>query len=467
MIHQTLTILADWSVLDTWIVITAAVVAMACALPGVYLVLRRQSMMGDALSHTALPGIVLAFLAAQWLRAADWITPETYDATRQGVLLLGALLVGVLAALLTEWVQKLGHVESSAALGVVFTTLFAAGLLLLRAEADHVDLDPDCVLYGTIETAVIDLYGTTGIPRPAVLGAIVLGLNLLLMLVFYKELRISAFDPALATTLGINAQAMHYALMAVTAATVVAAFESVGSILVIAMLIVPPATASLLTRRLGVMIGLSLGIAALSAPLGHLMAITLPPLIFGPLGFPTVVDASTAGGMAVAAGMLFLLAMFFAPRRGIVSRAVDQSMLSLKIASEDLLGLLYRAEEMGVETRKQTIAETLRRTLGIGPILARAAAYKLAREGQLIAENAHYRLTPEGRDAGSRLIRSHRLWEAYLAKHMQLPPDHLHEPAERAEHFIDREVRERLSTELDQPQVDPHGRKIGGEEESS
>lgn len=165
MLREAIDILSHWSSLDTWIMLTAALAAMACAIPGVFLVVRRQSMMGDALSHTTLPGVVLAFLISHWLRTAGWLSPEAYDSSRHAVMFAGALVVGVLSAGLTEFVQRLGRVEASAALGVVFTTMFAGGLLLIRMAANSVHIDPDCVLYGIVETVVMDTVGSTNIPR--------------------------------------------------------------------------------------------------------------------------------------------------------------------------------------------------------------------------------------------------------------------------------------------------------------
>ena len=231
-----------------------ALAAMACALPGCFLLLRRQSLMGDAISHTSLLGIVAAFFVSHWLVETKIISPATELSVRHMAMCLGAVLVGVLSAWLTESLQKLGNVESSAALGVVFTSLFALGLLLIRAVADDVHIDPDCVLYGAIEMAPLETIGKSGVPRAVVVNGVVLVINLLLTILLFKELRLSAFDPALATTQGIPANVMHYGLMGVTAMTLVAAFESVGSILVIAMLIIPPATAYLLTDRLPRMI---------------------------------------------------------------------------------------------------------------------------------------------------------------------------------------------------------------------
>ena len=391
--------LAAWGSFDTWIVITAALAAMACALPGVFLVLRQQSMMGDALSHTVLPGIVVAFLLSYGLRDAAWLSPTTQLATLPLFLFGGAVVLGVVSAMLTEFVQRLGHVESSAALGVVFTSLFAFGLLLIRLKADSVHIDPDCVLYGNVETVKL---GVAGIPRATAMVASLLVVNLILVLLFYKELTISAFDPSLATTLGIRARLMHYALMATTAATLVAAFESVGSILVITMLVAPAATASLLTDRLPIRLVVTLAVAFTTALLGHAMALTLPALVFSRLGFPEIKDASTAGMMAVVAGMLFILAMFFAPRHGMISKGLGQTRLAFRLACHDQLRSLYQAE------RKTTLGATLEATAWTttqGSILHYLATWSLIFSQQIARTEQGHQLTSRGKRAVEQMIR--------------------------------------------------------------
>ncbi len=451
-----------WSALDTWIVVTAAMMGMACALPGCYLLLRRQSLMGDAISHTALPGIALAFLAAQWAMQAGWLDANTYTATRHLIMLTGAVLIGVLAAVLTEVLQKLGQVEASAALGIVFTALFALGLLLIRLVADSVDLDPDCVLYGTLETAVMDTLPGTGIPRAALVGTAMLAVNGLLVLIFYKELKISAFDPALATSLGIDARWMHYGLMAVTGVTVVAAFESVGSIVVIGMLIAPPATAFLLTQRLGSMLAASLLVAALAAVTGHFTALLLPTLLSRWLPFPHLAGeaASTAGSMGLALGVLFALALCLSPRNGLLIAAVRQWRLSLRVATEDALGWLYRAQERAAQKGAAAAAAFPKRLPGFGPLMSRLAVWRLQHSGLVAVTEQGWQLTDAGRLAAEQVIRGHRLFESYMARHFVVPSDHLHETAERVEHYLDAGLRRELAAELDRPKHDPHGREI-------
>ena len=267
-----------------------------------------MSMMGDAISHAVLPGLAIAFL----------ITGARASLT----MFIGAAVVGILTALFTQWLSRFGKVDEGASMGIVFTTLFAVGLLLIVQAADHVDLDASCVLYGAIELTPLDvvwrpeLFGSVlQVPRSALVLCTVCAMNLLFVVLFFKELRIASFDSELATTMGINANLMHYMLMTLVAITTVAAFEAVGSIIVIAMLIVPAATAHLLTDQLHWMVVISAIFAALSAALGHVSTIFLP----GWMGIdPSVVEAtSTSGMMAVMAGVLFFIVLFCAPRQGI------------------------------------------------------------------------------------------------------------------------------------------------------
>ena len=283
----------NWTEIDTWIVITGALISMACAIPGTYLQLNKQSMLGDAISHAVLPGIAIAFL---------------FSGRKDPLpMLIGAALAGLFTGLLSNLIHRHGKVDTGAALGVVFCSLFALGLVLIRVAADHVDLDPSCVLYGAIELAVID-----GGPVPQVvwLSGGILVLNLGLTLIFYKELRLAAFDPRFAETVGIPSGVLQYGLTVTTAITTVVAFESVGSILVIAMLIVPGATALLLSHRVGGVLGISLLLAAASAIGGHIAAISIAPALLPKLTGHTEIGAlSSAGMMAACAGFIFFVVL--------------------------------------------------------------------------------------------------------------------------------------------------------------
>jgi len=290
---------------DFHIITVGVLCAMACALPGTFLLLRRMSMMGDAISHAVLPGLAIAFLVSG-------------SRTSWGMF-IGAAIAGVLTALFTQWITKFGKVERGAAMGIVFTTLFAIGLLIIEQGAGNVDLDAGCVLYGALEYTplhLVTLFESETliwqIPRAALVVGITLLLNIMIIAFFYKELTLASFDPGLAETQGFHPKVIHYLLMTMVAVTTVAAFEAVGSIIVIAMLIVPPATAFLLTHKLPVLIGMSLALGALAAILGHLSSQALPTLI----GLP---ETTSSGMMATMSGFLFLLAWLFGPQ-GLVKR---------------------------------------------------------------------------------------------------------------------------------------------------
>lgn len=286
-------IFSEWGALDNWIVIAGILSALCCAIPGCFLLLRGMSMMGDAISHAVLPGLAIAF----------FISGERASLS----MFIGAAIVGILTALFTQWVSRFGNVDRGAAMGIVFTTLFAIGLLMIVKAADHVDLDPGCVLYGAIELTPLDTLEIAGgleIPRAVFVLSLMLLMNIIGLLLFYKELKISSFDPGLATSMGIPANTIHFGLMTVVALTTVACFEIVGSIIVIAMLIVPAASAFLLTTRLLPMIIISCVFAALSSILGHIGAVSIPRMI----GFDSTI---TSGMMAVASGVLFLVVWIY------------------------------------------------------------------------------------------------------------------------------------------------------------
>ncbi len=294
----------NWNDWDTWIVVVGALCAASCAIPGCFLLLRGMSMMGDAISHAVLPGIAVAYLVTESRASLP--------------MFIGAAIVGVLTAVFTQWVSRFGNVDRGAAMGIVFTTLFAAGLLILRQAADKVDLDASCVLYGAIESVPMDMVWNESVPRAAIVVGGSLILNLVFTLLFYKELRISSFDSELANTLGFSSDLMHYLLMTIVAITTVATFEVVGSIIVIAMLIVPPATAFLLTRRLSVLLFVSVLVGILSVVVGHWASVSVPALF----GFS---QTTSSGMMAGATGFFFLLAWFFSPLDGLITKRLRRT----------------------------------------------------------------------------------------------------------------------------------------------
>jgi manganese/zinc/iron transport system permease protein len=281
-----------------WVVLMGFLVATACGLVGNYLILRRMALVGDAISHSVLPGLAIAFLLA--------------NTRGSGVMFAGALVAGLVTTLLIELIHRKSRVKQDAAIGITFSSLFAIGVILISLYASKVDLDQDCVLYGEIGNIallpMVQIGNVTLGPAPLVRMAVVAVITVLLILLFYKQLLVSSFDPGLASSLGINATWIQYGLMCWLSVVVVSAFESVGAILVIAMLILPGATASLLSERLPSIFALTVLHAALSSVIGLHLALWL--------------DCSIAGAMVVTGAIFFVCAWLFSARQGIIPRLI-------------------------------------------------------------------------------------------------------------------------------------------------
>ncbi|KAA3656759.1 MAG: metal ABC transporter permease [Chloroflexi bacterium] len=278
---------------STEIQLIAAVVAAACALPGVFLVLRRMAMMSDAISHTVLLGIVLGFFVLRDLESP--------------LLIVAAAGMGVLTVSLVELLNRTRLVKQDAAIGLVFPALFSIAVILISRFARGVHLDNDAVLLGELAFAPfdrLDLFGLD-LPRALVVMSVILLLNMLFIALFFKELKLATFDAGLAAALGFSPALVHYGLMGLVSVTAVGAFDAVGSILVVALMIAPAASAYLLTDDLVKMLFLSVGIGVLGAVGGFWLARPL--------------DANIAGSIATATGIIFTLVFLLAPKRGIVA----------------------------------------------------------------------------------------------------------------------------------------------------
>ncbi|MFN4090815.1 MAG: metal ABC transporter permease [Alphaproteobacteria bacterium] len=297
--------------LDFAAVATATLAAVCCALLGNFLVLRRQIVWGAAPAPAALRVIGVG--------SSRGGPPPPLP------MLAGATAAAVVAAVLIELVRRLGRIEPGASMGVVFTVMFAFGVLLLEQSAARaVDLDADCVLYGQLEDilwfaatgwgSLADPAALAQLPRELLTLVALTAACLLLLALFWKELRITTFDPGLAVSLGIPAGLFHYGLMLMVALAAIASFEAVGSILVIAMLICPAATARLLTDRYGTQIVLSVAFGAAAAIAGYVIAGFLP----GWFGAPWALNA--AGMIATCSGIFLAAAVFLGPRHGLLGR---------------------------------------------------------------------------------------------------------------------------------------------------
>lgn len=349
----------------------AAVVAAACALPGVFLVLRRMAMMSDAISHTVLLGIVLAFFIVEQFG--------------HPLLMIGAAAIGLLTVTLVEMIAKTKLVKEDASIGIVFPALFSIAVILVSVFARNVHLDEHIVFQGDLAFAPFDRMVVFGIdlgPRTFVIMSGILLLNLLYIVLFYKELKLATFDAGLAAALGFSPAIIHYSLMALVSITAVGAFDAVGSILVIALMIVPPVTAYLLTDRLAHMLLYSVLIGVLGAVTGYWLA--------------RVLDGNIGGAMVTMLGVLFGIAFLLAPRRGLIALAQRRMRQRWEFAQTMLAIHLFNHEgtaEFEEECRVDHLWEHMRWQ----PEFAEKVVRYSERKGNIRRKSGMLLLTENGR----------------------------------------------------------------------
>lgn len=424
---MTLSFFTDGGGMHAWAIATAAMVAAGCGLVGTLLVVRRMSLVGDAISHAVLPGIVVAVLAGG----------------RPGGLLVlaGAVVAALLTVWLTQTLRTEGGLAEDSGAGVVFTTLFALGVVIVTAAASRIDLDPACVLHGVLELVPFDTVPILGVevPRAFLTASVVFLVLSMAALATWKLQVFTAFDAEAARAAGVPVATVTTGLLVATSLATVAGFEAVGAILVVAMLVVPAATAELMSRRLHRIVVLSILLGVAAAVIGYLVA--------------WQVNTSAAGMIAVVLGIEYLLCVLVTPDDGVAARLWNRGWFAWRVACEDRLAAWWRAEEMAA--RGESPRTSARPTLG-----EHLADVWLSVTGRVTRHARGWMLTARGREQADMVVRSHRLWESWLGRHAELPLDHLHPPAEWIEHHLGADVRRRIEAEVGMRTSDPHGRSI-------
>jgi len=352
------------------IITTGIFIATACALLGTFLVLRKMAMMSDAISHAILPGLVLGYFLAQGPNLLAGFA--------------GAALAAVITVAVVEALQNTRKVGGESAIGIVFPAMFALGTFIVSKYFANVHIDTDAVLFGNIEFASLDLLeigGRSVGPQALWLGGLLVILNLGFVGLLFKELKLATFDPGLATALGFSPVFIHYALMTIVSVTTVGAFTAVGSVLVVALMIVPAAAAYLLTDDLKRMIIYAVLIGALSAVVGFFVALAL--------------DASVAGSMAMMTGVCFLLALLFSPAHGLVAKARRLERQRFKVAMDNLLVHLFNHTQQRGEEHEAEVAH-LSTELRWKPEFAQAIIRQGTSNGLVQRINGHLALTEQG-----------------------------------------------------------------------
>lgn len=350
----------------------AVVTAVACSLVGVFLVLRRMALISDAISHSILVGIALGFFVT--------------GSVTSPLLVVGATLVGVLTVTLVELVHRTRLVREDAAIGLVFPALFSLGVILVSRYADGVHLDIDAVLLGELAFAPFDrleAFGWDLGPTSLVVMGTILAVDAVAIALFWKELKLSTFDPALALALGLAPGLVHYGLMTLVSVTAVGAFNAVGSILVVALVVAPPAAAYLLTDSLSRLVALACALGAAAAVAGYWLAYAL--------------DASIAGCMASVAGAVFALAWCFAPGRGLVAATRRRARQRLEFA-QTMLAIHLANHEGAPDADRESSVEHLGEHLRWDPELAGKIVRGAQRRGLVVRTDGRLELTPRGRE---------------------------------------------------------------------
>ncbi len=397
--------------------IASAMVGISCGVLGCFIVLRNMALIGDALSHAVLPGVFFAFLLFGYSVIGFFI---------------GSVLAGLLSALVITWIQQNVKAKNDAAIGIVFTAMFAIGVIGIShiSKRDGVHLDVKDFLFGNmLGVSNEDLYLTIGLTIYVLIN----------VFIFYRQLFVSTFQPVIAQTMGISVKLMHYFLMLLLSFVVVASLQTVGVILVVAMLITPASTALLLTDRLHKVVILSAFIGLISTVSGLLLAIvwnTTP----GPL-------------MAVVAAVFFFIAAFLAPKRGLVFRYLKKRKLKHEINLEDVMKQSFRLQGMN-----QMNFENLQARLGFSRRKLNGLLSELRNRDYF--DKGQLELTEKGSAVASRLTRAHRLWETYLVNEVGLQEGQIHDDAERLEHHLSEGILDEVDEKLGFPEKDPHGSPI-------
>jgi ABC-type Mn2+/Zn2+ transport system permease subunit/Mn-dependent DtxR family transcriptional regulator len=405
---------------ESWAIrafLASSMVGIMCGVLGAFIVLRNMSLIGDALAHAILPGVVVAFILVGQSAIG---------------LFTGAVAASLITAVVITWIQQKVNTKNDAAIGIVFTAMFSLGVIgissINRKPGVHIDLK-DFLFGNILGVSTEDLY----------LILIILIYVLASVVLLYRYLFATTFQPIIARTMGISVQTVHYFLMLLLAFAVVASLRTVGVILVVAMLITPASTALLLSKRLERIVVISALLGLTSAVLGLFIAIVL--------------DTTPGPAMALVATLFYFLAVMFAPEKGLIWKATRKRQLKRRIRWEDFMKTTYRLQEEN-ELNLAMLSEKMSYTQ------AQTQRHVQALRSNGFFENEKLSLSEKGKNTAQQLIRAHRLWETYLVEQLGLSQDQIHEEAEQIEHFLTDELLDEVDERLGYPTKDPHGSPI-------
>ena len=410
------TLSSEWAIRA---ILASSMVGIMCGVIGCFIVLRNMSLIGDALSHAILPGIFVAFILVGYSTIGFFT---------------GSVIAGLVSAVLITWLQHNSSTKNDAAIGIVFTAMFSLGVIgiswLSQEQGAHLDLK-DFLFGNILGISTEDLIITAAVTVYSLLSVIIL----------YRYLFITTFQPTIAQTMGISVKAIHYFLMLLLSFSVVAALRSVGVILVVAMLITPASTALLLSDRLKKVMVIAAICGLVSAVGGMILAILL--------------DSTPGPLMVLVTTFIYFIAVIFSPSKGYLTRKIGKARQSQKVEREDII----RLANYYVDTGELKI-EMLEEKLGISTRILKKHLKYLIEEGLINYNNNVIILTMKGVTEAEKLVRAHRLWESYQVNKMGLTEAQIHDEADRLEHFLSEEILDEVDKNLGYPIKDPHGSPI-------
>jgi manganese/zinc/iron transport system permease protein len=410
-----------------WVLVGCALIGAGASLVGNFAFLRKRSLVGDAVAHALLPGVVLSFILFQ--QKSLW------------VLFPGALIAGWLGLLSIEGITRHSKLKADTAIAIVLSVFFAIGIVLLtyvQQSAAGNQSGLDAFLFGKAAAMMPgDLY-------------LFMSVDSLLMLVVwlcYPYFKLYTFDPEFAQAIGLPTRLIGFVLSTLTVMAVASGIQAVGVVLMAALIITPAAAGRFLSKRLSTMIFVSLAIGVTSAVGGVLISYTAPSMPTG----PWIVIVLSAVAISI-----FVLA----PERGMLSRWNTRRKHHMKMGDENVLKLLYQFSEHS-EAREFPVSAITAARQFEAIALERSIA-RLLSHGLIGKNESGLYLSESGLTEAQRVVRLHRLWELYLNTRMNMASDHVHHNAEAIEHIITPELEAALIKELGYPTLDPHLSEIPG-----
>ncbi|MFD2245088.1 iron chelate uptake ABC transporter family permease subunit [Pontibacter ruber] len=410
-----------------YVTLGSVLLAGSSAVVGCFTLLRKRALVGDAVAHSVLPGVCLAFILS--------------GTKNPLILLLGAFITGWISLIVIDYITSRSRIKEDTAIGLVLSVFFGIGILLLTSiqhSGNAAQSGLDKFLFGKAASLV---------GEDLIVFGIVAVLLLFTTILFYKELMLLCFDQAFARTIGFPVRALELLLTTLTVLAVVVGIQAVGVVLMAAMLITPAAAARFWTENLKVMLVLAALMGAFSGITGAFVSYTAPAMPTGPW-------------IVLIISMIAILSFAFAPKRGWVARLMRQRRNRALILEENLLKLLFQLGELKQDFETSRSLSDLLERRSIPKRQAIHGLKKLKQQGYVKKKKKRWILTIEGEKRGRRVVRLHRLWELYLTQYLHLASDHVHEDAETIEHIITPELEKRLMEELNYPELDPHSARI-------